>query len=85
MAFGFAENQRPWVRSPVALPEFLPFLRPNVSAFFLSTGVLGMDYLIYRKGFRKTLNLILEMKMSIKRDFSRHAKSIKAENFEHFV
>ena len=39
-------NQSPWVRSPVALSEFFPFLRPNVSAFFLSTGVLGMDYFI---------------------------------------
>ena len=37
------QNQRPWVRSPVALPEFFLFLHPNVTAFFLSTGVLGMD------------------------------------------
>ena len=30
-----AQNQRPWVRSPVALPKFFPFLRPSVNAFFL--------------------------------------------------
>ena len=29
-----SDTQRPWVRSPVRLPEFFPLLRPNVSAFF---------------------------------------------------
>ena len=35
------------VRSPVALPEFFPLLRPDVTAFFLSTGEKRMVYLIH--------------------------------------
>ena len=59
-------NQRPWVRSPVVLPEFFLLLRPDVSALF-STGKTRMvsmnhyHYLNLNDDFYDAYNLFILM------------------------